>query len=141
MNEPRKSLAGFFAIRMPMLATAIIVLMLLVIVGEFVIEGVPHLSWAFLTESPRNMNTEGGIFPAIFGTFFLVLIMTLAAVPIGTITAIYLTEYAGQHALLARTIRFAVNTLAGVPSIVFGLFGLGFFIQTVGAEIDSVACE
>ena len=81
--------------------------------------------------------TEGGIYPAIIGTFLLVVIMSIAGVPIGTVTAIYLSEYASRRSIFARTIRFAVNTLAGVPSIVFGLFGLGFFIQFVGAGMDT----
>ena len=82
--------------------------------------------------------TEGGIFPAIFGTFLLVVIMSFVGVPIGTVTAIYLSEYAGQKSIFARAIRFAVNTLAGVPAIVFGLFGLGFFVQFVGGGVDQV---
>jgi len=82
--------------------------------------------------------TEGGIFPAIIGTFFLVVIMSIAGVPIGTVTAIYLSEYASQKSILARLIRFAVNTLSGVPAIVFGLFGLGFFIQFVGGGMDKL---
>lgn len=136
MKEHRKTFIGFLAMRLPLVATLLILLIIGAIVLNFVIVGVPFLSWEFLTESPRNMNTEGGIFPAIFGTMLLVIIMTLAAVPVGTITAIYLTEYARQRSVFARTIRFAVNTLAGVPSIVFGLFGVGFFIQTVGAGVD-----
>jgi phosphate transport system permease protein len=82
--------------------------------------------------------TAGGIFPAIVGTALLVLIMSIAGVPIGTVTAVYLSEYASTRSFLARLIRFAVNTLAGVPSIVFGLFGLGFFVQFVGGGLDRV---
>lgn len=136
MKTDRRSAIGFLATGLPLVATIIIVLMIVVIVVDFAVVGVPNLSWTFLTEFPRNNNTEGGIFPAIFGTLLLVIIMTLVAVPVGTITAIYLTEYAKQNSFFARSIRFAVNTLAGVPSIVFGLFGAGFFIQTVGAGID-----
>jgi len=80
--------------------------------------------------------TEGGIFPAIVGTALLVVIMSLAGVPIGTVTALYLSEYASRTSRIARAIRFAVNTLAGVPAIVFGLFGLGFFVQFVGGGMD-----
>ena len=94
------------------------------------------LSWEFLTQAPSEGMTEGGIFPAIVGTVLLVLIMSIAGVPVGTITAIYLNEYASQRSVLARAIRFAVNTLAGVPAIVFGLFGLGFFVQFVGGGMD-----
>lgn len=90
----------------------------------------------FLLGSPEEGMTKGGIFPAIFGTFLLVVIMSIAGVPVGTLTAIYLSEYASQKSILARLIRFAVNTLAGVPAIVFGLFGLGFFIQFVGSGVD-----
>lgn len=134
----RKSILGFFATGLPLVAVIIVLLFIVVIIGNFIITGSGHISWEFLTDSPRNMNTEGGIFPAIYGTVLLVLIMTLAAVPVGTITALYLTEYAKRTSIFARIIRFAVNTLAGVPSIVFGLFGLGFFIQTVGSQMDTI---
>jgi ABC-type phosphate transport system permease subunit len=136
MTEKQRSPLGFLATGLPLAATILIVAIIVIIVLDFAIVGIPSLSWEFVTSFPRNMNTEGGIFPAIYGTLLLVIIMTLVAVPIGTITAIYLTEYARQNSWFARTIRFAVNTLAGVPSIVFGLFGVGFFIQTVGASID-----
>jgi phosphate transport system permease protein len=91
--------------------------------------------WEFLTEDPRESNTEGGIFPAIFGTVMMVLLMSLMAVPFGVLAALYLREYARQGALV-RTVRIAVNNLAGVPSIVFGVFGLGFFVYLVGGSID-----
>jgi phosphate transport system permease protein len=94
------------------------------------------LTWDFLFSDPTDGMTEGGIFPAIVGTFFLVVIMSVIGVPIGTFTAIYLSEYVGQQSRLGRWIRFAVNTLAGIPAIVFGLFGLGFFIQFVGGGMD-----
>jgi phosphate transport system permease protein len=83
--------------------------------------------------------TEGGIFPAIFGTVALVLLMVIALVPFGVGAAIYLHEYARPDAWFTRAVRFSVNNLAGVPSIVFGLFGLGFFIQFVGRNIDRLA--
>ena len=134
--ESRRKIIGFFAHGLPLLATLLVLAVIGVIIANFVIGGVPAMSWEFLTEAPRNVNTEGGIFPAIYGTVLLVFIMTIAAVPIGTITAIYLAEYAKKSSRFAQFIRFAVNTLAGVPSIVFGLFGLGFFIQTIGAGID-----
>lgn len=100
--------------------------------------GSSTLSWEFLTASPREGMTGGGIFPAIVGTVLLVLLMSIAGVPVGTITAIYLTEYAKKNSIFTRMIRFAVNTLAGVPSIVFGLFGLGFFIQFIGSGMDKI---
>ena len=91
--------------------------------------------WEFLADDPRESNTEGGIFPAIFGTVMMVLLMSLMAVPFGVLAALYLREYARQGALV-RTVRIAVNNLAGVPSIVFGVFGLGFFVYLVGGSID-----
>ena len=85
---------------------------------------------------PAQRHDAGGIFPAIFGTVALTLLMTVAAVPAGVATAIFLTEYAPPNSKLARAIRVCIANLAGVPSIVFGLFGLGFFIATVGKSID-----
>ena len=93
--------------------------------------------WSVLSEEPREANTEGGIFPAIFGTVMMVLIMSVAVVPFGVLAAFYLREYAKQG-LIVRVIRIAVNNLAGVPSIVFGVFGLGFFVYTVGGTIDAL---
>jgi len=94
-----------------------------------------HNVWNFLSEEPREANTEGGIFPAIFGTFVMTLLMSLAVVPFGVVAAIYLREYAKQG-FFVRSVRIAVNNLAGVPSIVFGVFGLGFFVYFVGGSID-----
>ncbi len=91
----------------------------------------------FLTEEPREANTEGGIFPAIFGTFVMTLLMSMAVMPFGVVAAIYLREYAAQGAVV-RAVRIAVNNLAGVPSIVFGVFGLGFFVYLVGGTMDSL---
>jgi phosphate transport system permease protein len=93
--------------------------------------------WRVLTEEPREANTEGGIFPAIFGTVMMVIIMTIAVVPFGVLAALYLREYARQG-ILVRLVRIAVNNLAGVPSIVFGVFGLGFFVYAIGGTIDAV---
>ncbi len=93
--------------------------------------------WTVLSDEPREANTEGGIFPAIFGTVLMVVIMSIAVVPFGVLAAIYLKEYAKQG-LLVRMVRIAVNNLAGVPSIVFGVFGLGFFVYAVGGSIDAL---
>ena len=93
--------------------------------------------WTILSDDPREANTEGGIFPAIFGTVFMVLIMSVAVVPFGVLAAVYLKEYAKQG-VIVRLVRIAVNNLAGVPSIVFGVFGLGFFVYAVGGTIDSI---
>ncbi len=89
----------------------------------------------FVLGEPREANTEGGIFPAIFGTVLMVLIMSIFVTPFGVIAAVYLHEYAKQG-LLTRIIRIAVNNLAGVPSIVYGVFGLGFFVYFVGGRLD-----
>ncbi len=91
----------------------------------------------FLTDEPREANTEGGIFPAIFGTVVMVLIMSVIVTPFGVIAAVYLREYAKQGAI-TQIVRIAVNNLAGVPSIVYGVFGLGFFVYFIGANIDKV---
>ncbi|MCS7052094.1 MAG: phosphate ABC transporter permease PstA [Ignavibacterium sp.] len=91
----------------------------------------------FIFDEPRESNTEGGVFPAIFGTVMMVLIMSLFTVPLGVLAALYLREYAKQGTLV-RLVRIAVNNLAGVPSIVFGVFGLGFFIYFVGGTIDQI---
>jgi len=91
----------------------------------------------FLTEDPREANTEGGIFPAIFGTVMMVMLMSVFVTPFGVVAAVYLREYARQG-FVTRAIRIAVNNLAGVPSIVYGVFGLGFFIYIIGGEIDQL---
>jgi phosphate transport system permease protein len=93
--------------------------------------------WVFFSEEPREANTEGGVFPAIFGTFVMTLLMSLAVTPFGVLAALYLREYARQG-IVVRTVRIAVNNLAGVPSIVFGVFGLGFFVYLVGGTLDQL---
>jgi len=94
-------------------------------------------TWEFLSDDPRESNTEGGIFPAIFGTVMMVFLMSFAVVPFGILAALYLREYA-REGLIVRLVRIAVNNLAGVPSIVFGVFGLGFFVYFIGGSIDRV---
>ena len=96
-----------------------------------------HTLWSFITDDPREANTEGGIFPAIFGTVMMVILMAILVTPLGVIAAVYLREYAKQGALI-RIIRIAVNNLAGVPSIVYGVFGLGFFVYFLGGNIDAL---
>jgi phosphate transport system permease protein len=114
----------------------LIVLMVAVIMGNIVWFGWRTVTWEFLAAPPREGMTAGGILPAIVGTVFLVILMLVALVPFGVGAAIYLHEYARPDAWFTRAVRFAVNNLAGVPSIVFGLFGLGFFIQFVGRGLD-----
>ena len=121
-------LAGFAAL--------LVVLMVAVILGDVVWNGWSTVTWEFLAGLPREGMTKGGIFPAIYGTLLLVLLMVVALVPFGVGAAVWLHLYARQESWFTKTVRFAVHNLAGVPSIVFGLFGLGFFIQFVGREMD-----
>ncbi len=94
-------------------------------------------AWEFVSDEPREANTEGGIFPAIFGTVMMVLLMSVFVTPFGVVAALYLREYAKQG-FVTQTIRVAVNNLAGVPSIVYGVFGLGFFVYFLGGSIDEL---
>ena len=91
--------------------------------------------WELLTAAPRESNTEGGLFPAIFGTFMLIFLMAMNCFPLGVLAGIYLGEYA-REGFLVRLVRIAVNNLAGIPSIVYGIFGLGFFVYGIGAQLD-----
>ncbi len=93
--------------------------------------------WEFISDDPREANTEGGVFPAIFGTVIMVLIMSVVVLPFGVLAALYLREYANQG-LFVSIVRICVNNLAGVPSIVFGVFAVGFFIYGIGGAIDSI---
>lgn len=105
-----------------------------------VLEKVGHYGaklWEFVADEPREANTEGGIFPAIFGTIMMVLVMTVLVTPFGVVAALYLREYAKQGPV-TQAIRVAVNNLAGVPSIVYGVFGLGFFVYFLGGSLDSL---
>jgi phosphate transport system permease protein len=136
MRKLRMKVLGGSIVTLSALAAFVIIAVVLFVMGTIIVGGKGHLTWEFLTTAPKEGMTEGGIFPAIVGTALLVIIMSIAGVPVGTITAIYLSEYASARSRLARAIRFAVNTLAGVPAIVFGLFGLGFFVQFVGGGID-----
>ncbi|MGZ8709596.1 MAG: PstA family ABC transporter permease [Thermoanaerobaculia bacterium] len=161
-RQRRRRVGEFFWVLLLGFSIVLILAILGVILGDVVIHGAGHVSWKFITESPRQGLAEGGIYPAIIGTTFLVLLMTIAAVPLGVATAVYLHEYtpaekpkqawrrfrvaeAGEKrklfvivllSILASVTRSAVANLAGVPSIVFGLFGLGFFIQFVGRAMD-----
>ena len=159
----RRTLGDKFVVALLALSILLILTILVVILGVVAARGAGQVSWEFLTQPPRDGLTGGGIWPAIVGTAALVLLMTIVAVPLGVATAIYLHEYTppegphlawrrfvatkgqkGRFALLRRVVsawlavvvRSAVANLAGVPSIVFGLFGLGFFIQFVGGALD-----
>jgi phosphate transport system permease protein len=122
-------------------ATAIIVIMLAIILSNIIWNGAGILGWEFISQPPTHGMEEGGIFPAIFGTVALVILMVIMGIPIGVLTAIYLQEYTRPDSKIARMIRMAINNLAGVPSIVFGLFGLGFFVSFVGRGIDAAFYE
>jgi phosphate transport system permease protein len=121
-----------------LLAVFIIVAMLAIIIGNIIYGGIGKISWDFLSRAPEQGMEAGGIFPAIFGTVALVILMVIAVVPVGVFTAIYLHEYTSPGSRITRLIRVAVNNLAGVPSIVFGLFGLGFFIGFIGGGLDAI---
>lgn len=118
------------------LACVIIVAMVAIILGNILIHGLDRLSVGFLTRAPEAGMTGGGIFPAIFGTFALVVLMTIAVIPLGVATAIYMHEYAPKRSRMVHVVRLAIQNLAGVPAIVFGLFGLGFFIEFIGRGVD-----
>jgi phosphate transport system permease protein len=132
----RKDITGAIVISFSALSAMVIISIIVVILTVIIAGSSNLLSWEFLTSFPKNGMMEGGIFPAIYGTALLVILMTIAVVPLGVCTAVYMSEYASERSILAKTIRFAVKTLANVPSIIFGLFGLGFFINFVGRGMD-----
>ena len=117
-------------------ATAAVNVLALVGICIFLVaQGLPALSWNFLTEPPRNMMTEGGIFPCIIGTALLALGSLCISFPLGVGSAVYLHEYAGRSRF-ASWVRLGVNNLAGVPSVIFGLFGLSFFVTFCGLGVS-----
>jgi phosphate transport system permease protein len=132
---------SFFFSGLTGLATLLILAILAVILGNIIINGWPNLTWHFVSTIPKKDFFDPattGVLPMIIGTTIRVFVMTVFVLPIGVITAIYLTEYAPTHSPVTRIIRAAVNNLAGVPSIVFGLFGLGFFINFIGRNMDQL---
>jgi phosphate transport system permease protein len=137
-NQKGKNSKGTLVIGLTQMAVLLIIAILVLLLAIIIYQGKDTFSWEFLSSFPTDGMTKGGIFPALMGTFILVVVMSIAAVPFGTITAIYLTEYAKEDSIFAATVRFSIRTLAVVPSIIFGLFGLGFFIQFVGTGMDSV---
>lgn len=128
--------AGFAALTA--VCAAVIIAMVVVILAAIFYSGKDAVSIGFLTKAPEAGMTAGGIFPAIFGTMAMVILMTLMVVPLGVATAVYLQEYASHDSFYVKAVQLAVQNLAGVPSIVFGLFGLGFFIQFCGGGLDRV---
>jgi phosphate transport system permease protein len=122
-------------------AALINIIALLIVCGFIVVRGLPAISWEFITEAPRDSMTAGGIFPAIMGTIYLCIGTLAVALPLGIASAVYLSEYA-RPGRLTSIIRLGINNLAGVPSVVFGLFGLAFFVIFLGwgVSILSGAC-
>ncbi|MDH5493750.1 MAG: phosphate ABC transporter permease PstA [Myxococcales bacterium] len=123
------------------IALLLVLGMLALLLHQIIAGGAGQLDAEFLSASPEADMIGGGIFPAIFGTIVLTLLMTIAGVPVGVATAIWLNEYAPKRSRLAAMVRIAVANLAGVPSIVFGLFGLGFFVLFVGGSLDALLTE
>ena len=127
-----KQFIGENALRLFIAITATFLILFLFIIFS---KGGKMISWSFLIESPRKYMTEGGIFPAIVGTFWLTILSILMALPLGVLTAIYLVSYA-KPAWFVRVVRVAVNTLAGVPSIIYGLFGMAVFVQLLHLDVS-----
>jgi phosphate transport system permease protein len=133
--------SGWIPRGLTLFAVILIILILLVIIVNVVLGGMSVISWEFLSTAPKDGMMAGGIFPAIFGTAAMVILMVIAVVPVGVLTAVYLQEYTRPDSWLTRLIRVAINNLAGVPSIVIGLFGLGFFVGFVGSGMDSLLSD
>jgi phosphate transport system permease protein len=140
LRRQEARLSSVFFTGLTGLATFLILAILAVILGNVLWQGWSQFSWSFVTGSGSDIFDvkHAGIFPMMFGTAARVILMTIFVLPVGVITAIYLTEYAPAGSRVTRVIRGAVNNLAGVPSIVFGLFGLGFFIGFIGQHMDAV---
>ncbi len=118
------------------LSVFFIVLIFAVILATIIVNGYERITWEFIFEAPKEGMTEGGIFPAIVGTILLVIIMAIFSIPLGTVSAIVLNEYLKEDSYFYKIITFSVSSLASVPAIVIGLFGLGFFVIFVGGNID-----
>ena len=120
------------------LLAAVTIAVLFFIIAFVLWHGLPHVTWEFLSESPRSMGREGGVFPMIVGTLFVTGLAVLIAAPVGVVTAVYLTEYT-REGWLTSIIRFGADCLAGIPSIIFGLFGFVFFCITLGMGFSVLA--
>jgi phosphate transport system permease protein len=137
LTKRKKDFAGTISLGIVRLMFFFLVMVLILLLAKIFIEGIGVISFDFLVDEPRNNMTEGGIGPAIFGTVAVTLLMIFFTLPLGVFSAIYLNEYA-KDTFFTRIIRTSINNLAGVPSIVFGLFGLGFFILFIGKNMDEV---
>lgn len=133
-----KQQIGFWLLRFCM---AFVALILIVVFYDIITKGLPAVNWHFISTSPREGMTEGGIFPAIVGTFLVTIITAILAVPLGMGSAIYLNEYAPDN-FMTRFIRMSIRNLSGVPSIVYGLFGVALFVEMChfGTSILSAGC-
>lgn len=137
LHKKKRDFVGTISIWIVRIMFFSLVLALILLLGKIVAQGIGTISVEFIFDDPKNNMTEGGIWPAIFGTIAVTFIMILLAVPLGVCSAIYLNEYA-KDTFFTRIIRTSINNLAGIPSIVFGLFGLGFFILFIGRGMDEV---
>lgn len=136
MNKRKiQELVGENLLRVFIAITAIFLILFLYVI---ISKGGKVITWGFLTQSPRKYMTEGGIFPAIVGTFWLTVLSIGMALPLGILTAVYLTSYA-KSVLFVRIVRIAVNTLAGVPSIIYGLFGLTVFVRLLQLDVSLIS--
>lgn len=127
MDRALKQKIGVSVLKVSVIITLVV---LIVILMDILVKGFPSLSWSFLTESPKMGMTKGGIFPAIVGTTFVTIITAIFSIPVGVGAAIYLNEYA-KDTKATRLIRSSIRNLAGVPSIVYGLFGVALFVQAL----------
>lgn len=137
LHKKKRDFAGTASIWVVRILFFSLVLALFLLLGKIIEQGIGTVSFEFIFDDPKNNMTEGGIWPAIFGTIAVTLTMIIFAVPLGVCSAIYLNEYA-KDSIFTRIIRTSINNLAGIPSIVFGLFGLGFFILFIGRGMDEV---
>lgn len=137
VKKRKKDITGAISLSIVRIMFFFLAFVLILLLTKIFIEGIGVISLEFLIDSPKNNMTEGGIGPAIFGTIAVTLLMVIITVPLGVCSAIYLNEYA-KDTFFTRIIRTSINNLAGVPSIVFGLFGLGFFILFIGKALDDV---
>ena len=137
LKKRKKDFSGSISLGIVRFMFLFLIFVLILLLGKIFIEGIGVISLEFLIDEPKNNMTEGGIGPAIFGTIAVTLLMIIFTVPLGVCSAIYLNEYA-KDTFFTRVIRTSINNLAGVPSIVFGLFGLGFFILFIGKGLDDV---
>lgn len=121
------------------LVAAVTLAALIIIIGFILVKGVPHITWTFLSEEPSMMGKEGGILSVIVGTLYVTSVAVIIATPIGVAGAVYFTEYAKEGRII-KVIRFFTEVLAGIPSIIFGLFGFAFFVVFLGMGWSIIAC-